>query len=74
MSGLVDAMIADRIADGTYDAWVTRNPAEDRRYERFRDGDERNEEVIGQLGRETSLQLLQPPQEPRLRWGKRRQF
>ena len=25
MSGLVDTMVADRIADGTHDAWVTRD-------------------------------------------------
>src|SRR5438270_13585966 len=37
MSGLVDTMVADRIADGTHDAWVTRDPAEDRGYERFGD-------------------------------------
>jgi hypothetical protein len=74
MSGLVDTMVADRIADGTHDAWVTRDPAEDRGYERFGDGDERDEEVVGQLGRKTSLQLLQPSQETRLRRGKRRQF
>ena len=58
MPGLIDAMVTDRIADGTHDAWVPRDPAEDRGYERFGDGDERDEEVIGQLGRKTSLQLL----------------
>src|ERR1700756_3202815 len=72
MSGLVDTMVADRIADGTHDAWVTRDPAENRGYERFGDRDERDEEVVGQLDRKTSLQLLQPSQETRLRRAKRR--
>ena len=35
VSGLVGAMIADSIADGADDARVTRNPAQDGRYQRL---------------------------------------
>jgi hypothetical protein len=35
MSGLVDAMVADRIANGTHDTRVTRDPAQDRGYKRL---------------------------------------
>jgi hypothetical protein len=42
VSGLVDAMVADRIADGAHDTRVARDPAQERRYERLRDRDERD--------------------------------
>jgi hypothetical protein len=35
MLGLVDEMVADRIADRTHDTWVTRDPAQDGGYQRL---------------------------------------
>src|SRR5215831_19044609 len=62
MSALVGAMIAHRVAHGAHDTWITRHSAQDGRNQRLRDRDERDQEIIGEFGGKTSLELFQPAQ------------